>query len=110
MVDTLIKHQAAELPWTSRRSWLVPGAALTAIFSWMFVVGLALQPVLPYIGIGLVVACYAAMIVASVMIHGREQRSNVLAWLMGAMATSAVVVLVVVLVMEADRLIGIGAL
>ena len=110
MVDTLIKHQANELPWTSRRSWLIPGAVLTAIFSWMFVVGLTLQPVLPYVGIGLVVACYIGMIVASVTIDDRDRRSGVLAWLMGAMATSAVVVLVVVLVIEADRLIGVGAL
>jgi len=103
------RREAAEA-WSTRRSWLVPGAVLTAIFSWMFVVGLVLQPALAVVGLVLVIGSYAAMIGAAIWIRPRDRRNGVLAWLLATQATTAVAVLVSVLILEAGRLIGAGAL
>lgn len=88
----------------TRRGWLIPGAALAVISGWMLVVCLTLQPALPILGMVLIGGCYIAMLASAAVIDEAATRNRTLAWLMSAMASAAVAVLLAVLLLEAPRL------
>ncbi len=103
MTDPLLVRNQPALRTATRRRWLVPGAILGAVAVGMLAACLALRPVAPLVGIGLVAASYLAMVIASVATRSVRRRSLALAWLMGTMALVSLGSLVVVVLLVASE-------
>jgi len=83
-----------------RARWLVPGAILGAVAIGMLVVTMQRQAGESLVGIVIVAALYAAMLVCAWAVRSRRARNLTLAWLMLGMAIAALGVLLIVLVTE----------
>jgi len=92
---TNVTAQPALTRSTGRR-WLVWGAVLGAICVVLFALLVSVEPRAAITGGVLVVVLYAAMVVVRVAVRPRRARLLTLACLMGAMAVTAVVVLVTI--------------
>ncbi|RUR01677.1 hypothetical protein [Labedella endophytica] len=96
---TLVRNQPA-LRGSGRVQWLLPGGALAAIAIVVLVLELDLQFALAATGIVLIVLLYAGMILTAITIHDARRRAYTLAWLMGAIALTGLLVVTAVLVVE----------
>ncbi|GMM95557.1 hypothetical protein [Microbacterium sp. MTN4-26] len=83
-----------------RRRWLIPGAIFAAICIALFIGMLQLQILVPTIGLVLTASLFAAMVVVAVTVGQARTRNRAMAWLMGAMAVSALACAVVVMARE----------
>lgn len=94
--ETLARNQPA-IRTGRRRGWIVPAAILAVVGVAALIAAFPLHPPLAITGIALIVGLMAAFLVCAWRIHHPRTRNLTLAWLMGAMAATAIVVLVVVL-------------
>lgn len=74
-----------------RRRWLIPGGIFAAICIALFIGMLQLQILVPTIALVLTASLFAAMVVVSLTVGQAPTRNRAMAWLMGAMAVSALV-------------------
>jgi len=72
-----------------RRRWLIPGAIFAAICIALFIGMLQLQILVPTIALVLTGSLFAAMVVVSLTVRRAPTRNRAMAWLMGAMAVTA---------------------
>jgi hypothetical protein len=82
--------------------WLVPAGVLGIVFVVLFGIAYTMQPVVPTIGIVLVVALWLAMFVVSRRSGEMRARARLLAWLMGAMAAGSAILFFVLYAWEAS--------
>jgi len=93
---TRIGHQAA-LRGGRRANWLIPTGIVAAVAIAMLIATLQLDPVLPPIGIALIVVLYLVMVVCAVAIRAPAVRGLAFAWLTIGIAVVAVLALLLVL-------------
>ncbi|NQX37184.1 hypothetical protein [Herbiconiux sp. VKM Ac-2851] len=96
---TLVRNQTA-LQQGRRRRWLIPGGILAAIILGLLAAALTLEVFIPTIGIIVAGALFVGMVIVSVAVPSPRLRNRVLAGLMGAMALSGLVVLVLLLLRQ----------
>ena len=83
-----------------RRRWLIPGAIFAAICIALFIGTLQLQILVPTIALVLTASLFAAMVVVALTVERARTRNRAMAWLMGAMAVSALACAVIVMAGE----------
>jgi len=80
-----------------RAGWLIPTGIVAAVAVAMLAVTVQLDPLLPPIGIVVIVVLYLAMVVCAVAIRAPATRGLVFAWLAAAIAVVALLALLLVL-------------
>lgn len=97
--ETLARNQPA-VRTGRRRTWLIPATLLFAAGVGALIAAFPLHPPLASVGLGLAVVLMAAILVCAWRIGPPRRRGLTLAWLMGAMAASMIIVLITVLQVE----------
>ena len=83
-----------------RRRWLFPGAVFATICIALFIGMLQLQILVPTVALVLTASLFAAMVVVALTVERVRTRNRAMAWLMGAMAVSALAFAVIVMAGE----------
>jgi len=96
---TSLRNQPAMREGSEKR-WLIAGGILLVVAGTVFAFLMPLQFASAGMALALLVAGYLAMITSAIYIRSPRAKSMTLAWLMGAMALSAVIGLIVLIALE----------
>jgi len=83
--------------------WLIVGAVFCAVALFVLGLQLSVHPVIPIVGMAIVVAAYVGMIVVRIVVHPRRPRLFTLAILFGVMVASTLVCVLLVAASVAPR-------
>jgi hypothetical protein len=89
--------------WRGSRRWLLPAGAFALVAIAVFVALLWIEIPLPTVGIIIVIAAYAAMVVCAYRVRDLRRRNVAFAALMWGMALCALALVLAVYVVESMR-------